>query len=280
MRLCAVLTRAAGDVARKLVVETPKDVAVVVAAPLEAEERSVLGGRDEVERAVEARIVGLGDVDLGEQRKKAVRVRRVTALPTVEVEALDDLVALALAIQLVDLVAVARPHEHVRERRAQVAQRDVQPPAQVRDRVEALEPLDDVLACGLVLDGLCVVKRVAALLQIAAVARLPELLVGHAIHEPLQDGVVEALRIDDDAAQVQVHDGHAVGGVTGAKASFTSEASAGKSARFASRKSTRRPSLMAMSRVSFEVAQPVETLPLKGARKARRTSSFFWSPSS
>jgi len=57
----------------------------------------------------------------------------------------------------------------------------------VRDRVEALEPLDDVLARGLVLDGLCVVERVAALLQVAAVAGLPELLVGHAIHEPLQD---------------------------------------------------------------------------------------------
>jgi len=29
-------------------------------------------GRDEVERAVEARIVGLGDIDLGEQREKSV----------------------------------------------------------------------------------------------------------------------------------------------------------------------------------------------------------------
>jgi len=57
----------------------------------------------------------------------------------------------------------------------------------VRDRVEALEPLDDVFTSRLVLDGLRVVERVAALLQIATVAGLPELLVGHAVHEPLED---------------------------------------------------------------------------------------------
>ena len=142
----------------------------------------------------------------------------VAALPTVEVEALHDLVALARLVQLVDLVAVARADERVRERRAQVAQRDVQPPAQVRDGVEALEPLDDVLARRLVLDGLRVVERVAAVLQVAAVARLPELLVRHAVHEPLEDRVVEALRVDDDAAEVQVHDRDAIGGLARAEA--------------------------------------------------------------
>ena len=58
-----MFARLAGDVARELVVEATKDVAIVVAAPLEAEEGAVLGGRDKVERAVEAWVVSLGDVD-------------------------------------------------------------------------------------------------------------------------------------------------------------------------------------------------------------------------
>ena len=95
-------TRPPGNVARELVIEAAKDLAVVVAAPLEAEERPVLGGRDKIERTVEARIVGLGDVNFGEQREEAVRVRRVAAPPAVEVIALHDLVALACTIELVN----------------------------------------------------------------------------------------------------------------------------------------------------------------------------------
>src|SRR5688572_15406140 len=87
----------------------------------------------------------------------------------------------------------------------------------MRNRVEALEPLDYVLACRLVLDGLRIVKRVAAVLQIAAVARPPELLVRHAIHKPLEDRVIEALRIDDDAAEVEIHDCGALRGLAGAE---------------------------------------------------------------
>ena len=63
--LCAVGARLPGNVAWKLVVEAAEDLAIVIAAPLEAEERPVLGGRDKIERAVEARIVGLSDVNLG-----------------------------------------------------------------------------------------------------------------------------------------------------------------------------------------------------------------------
>jgi hypothetical protein len=37
--------------------------------------------------------------------------------------------------------------------------------------------------------------------------------VRHTVHEPLEDRVVEALRIDDDAAQVEVHDGDAFSGL-------------------------------------------------------------------
>ena len=63
--LRAVGARPPGNVARQLVIEAAEDFAIVVAAPLEAEERPVLGGRDKIKRAVEARIVGLGDINLG-----------------------------------------------------------------------------------------------------------------------------------------------------------------------------------------------------------------------
>ena len=60
--------------------------------------------------------------------------------------------------------------------------------------------IDDVWARRFVLDGLGIVEGVAAVLQVAAVARFPELLVRHAPYESLENGTVESLRVGYNAA--------------------------------------------------------------------------------
>jgi hypothetical protein len=110
MRTCAP-----GNVAGEIVVKTAKDVAVVVSASLKPEQCPVFSRRYKVESTVEARIVGLGDINLGEKREEAVSVRLIAASPTVEVVAFNDLVSPASTIQLVDFVTVVRADKHVSE---------------------------------------------------------------------------------------------------------------------------------------------------------------------
>src|SRR6202042_1483652 len=76
----------------------------------------------------------------------------------------------------------------------------------------------DVFASCLVLDRLRVVEGVATIFQVAGMARLPELLVRHALHEAFEYGAVEALRVGDDAAQIEVHDGYPLRRLAGAEA--------------------------------------------------------------
>ena len=217
MRPAALEGGAARVVARQVLEEAAEDSAIVIAAQIETEKGAVRAWRDEVQGAVQPRVGRRTHVHVLEQAQQAVPVRLVAAHPTVEVEALGDRVALARLVKLMDLPTVPGTHQHVRQRRAHVAQRNVMQAAQVRERVDVLEPSQHLRTGDGVLERTSVVIRVATIAQVAALAGFPESLMSQAPQRAGEDRLVTVLLVAvvskgvvHNTAQVEVDHRHAV----------------------------------------------------------------------
>src|SRR5690349_14119753 len=100
-----------------------EQVTVIPPSTLKLGERWRRVWRAEIKAPIQLRIARNTDVGFAEQPDQTIHGGFLNpAHPTVEVEAVQNLIAIPLSIQFVDLRAGACAHEHKRKRRAQVTQ--------------------------------------------------------------------------------------------------------------------------------------------------------------
>jgi hypothetical protein len=82
------------------------DVSVIHAPLLAGYEGTVYSRADVVKLSVKARSRTGANIDFSQEGKQPIACRHITAHPTVEVKAIDDLFCLATGIERMDIVAV------------------------------------------------------------------------------------------------------------------------------------------------------------------------------
>ncbi len=169
----------------------------------------------EVKAAVQLGVTDLSYVDFSQQGDQAIFAGLSSAHPGVEVEAIQDLLHGDHAAGLVEhmnISAVAGADKHVGDGRAQVAQGDVELAAQMSDGVERFKTLYSFDSSYRVHEGARVMIDVAAVLEVATGAGLPEAFIEHAPQEAIKDRVIWLMLVGDDCAQVEIDDRDTGGG--------------------------------------------------------------------
>ena len=155
--------------ARQLSEQAFEHLKVKAPTPLKAERRAVVG-LHEIQAPIKTRVFLPAHVQLAKQRKKAIQCRSATTHPAIEVIVTSDLVITASGINRMDVGTIAVADQHEGQGRAQVAHGDVQATAQVRHRVQHLEPLSQARAGNFVLETAGVVQGITTVLEVAALA--------------------------------------------------------------------------------------------------------------
>ena len=137
--------------------------------PFKAEQRTVVW-LHEIQAPVKTRVFLPAHIQLAKQREKAIRCRSAASHPAIEIIAVGDLFIKASGINRMNFGAVTVAYQHEGQGRAQVAHGDVQAAAQVRHRVQRLEPLPQAKAGNFVLEAAGVVQGIATVLEVAALA--------------------------------------------------------------------------------------------------------------